>query len=176
MEHMGDAVCRANADCVRADDGTASSRYVGPLAESHEWADIWRKARGLHLGDSIVTFIKNRMVIEGRNGAALLDSMKRPAIFLSQHEATRDIQLGECGFSDVEEKGNMISGAIPNKFFVGPKFAAVGRDAQEFISGRLTFRLVDYGGELTLPSDMKQMLGKGDDIERNQCASLAFSA
>ena len=124
----------------------------------------------------IITFVKNRMVTENAFGATMEESLRRSLSLLSTRGTTRDANLAESSLAKVEEEGNTEVGRTRTSFFSGPTFPLEDCSSQELVVGRLTFQLLDYGGEIRLNQRTREQLGTGEEKERNQCAVLSFSA
>ena len=176
MEQIGNDLFHAKDEWVRKDEGSSTMRQSGALSADQASVEEWRKATEPPVESSIATFLKNRMVVEMGDCAQMEEAVGRSLVLMSKKGTTRDNQLEECGLEAWRALGTKGVGRSNRKFPLWPKFPLGDCEAQEFLAGRLTFRLIDYGDEIKLSLEMRDLLGPGDEIERNQCDALSFSS
>ena len=176
MEHVGNALFHAKDDWAHAEEGPSALRYSSlPSAEQTLAEERWGENEP-HVGKEIVTFVKNRMVVGNAFGVTMEEAPRRSLLLLSSRGTTRDAQLAESSLAAVGEKGETDVGRTKAAFCLGPTFHMGDCNSQEFVVGRLTSHVIDYGDEIRWAQKMREQLGTGEEQERNQCAVLSFSA
>ena len=176
MEHVGNALFHAKDDWAHLGEVLPSLKQSSQLSPDQMLAEDWWKKEKPPVDEAITTFVKNRMVVEKAFGATMEDSLCRALTLLSQRGTSRDSQLAECSLATIEEDPHKEVVRSENFFFLGPTFPMEDCESQEFVVGRLTFHLIDYGDQIRLNQEMREQLGTGEEQERNQCAVLAFAA
>ena len=175
MEHIGNALFHAKDEWVHQDKESSTIRQSSDLTPEQSSVELWWKSTEPPVDSAIETFVKKRMVVELAGGKLMEDALTESLILLSQMGTTRETQLAEQGLEAWRSITTKGVGRSDRRFFLGPKFPLEDCDAQEFVVGRLTFHLLEYGDEIKLTLDMRKLLVTGGETERNQCAALAFS-
>ena len=83
MERIGDAIFNAEDDWAHT-DGERQDSLHRPVTESQEEIDTRRNRWGPPVGQSVVTFVKNRMIVEGSDGSNIPNTSEKSLMFLSQ--------------------------------------------------------------------------------------------